>query len=549
MVCLGALVAPRAHAADAESSADELSVHCLFPGKVRRLGAFSSVVTPRRAAQVSAAECQAGGGEYVVRQDPHLAVRQVWLPLAAEGVAEAQLTVGELYEQQGQTALARVWYEKAAAQGVARAQFNLAALMARSGGGSDRVHELLAAASGGLIAGLALGEDTRPRIEVVSPETALRLPAGAADSPPVVVLPDAGPHTVRARYVAPAGLASLTANGQPVQPVEPGWVDVTLPPHEPSQPATQDAVQELALALTDRLGQQAQARVTLSHRAASTAMAAGQPTASAAIVDEGTPWLPPGRRHALVVGNQRYQHWPTLETPRADAQAVAALLRERFGFEVTALHDVTRAQVLQALARLRQSVGPNDQVLLYYAGHGQMDDATARGYWIPVDGDPKDVSGWLSVIDITDQLAAMPARHVLVIADSCYSGTLTRSLMPRVDAALSLAQRRAPLAHLSQQRVRVAMTSGGLEPVVDGGSVEHSLFARSLLDAMRGVQAPVAARELFDVVTARFAHLGQRLQVSQTPEYAPMAFAGHEAGDFVLVPRHADGAVAAHKAD
>ena len=113
MVGLGALVVPHAHAADAESSADELRVHCLFPGKVRRLGAFSSVVTPRRAAQVSAAECQAGGGEYVVRQDPHLAVRQVWLPLAAEGVAEAQLTVGELYEQQGQTALARVWYEKA----------------------------------------------------------------------------------------------------------------------------------------------------------------------------------------------------------------------------------------------------------------------------------------------------------------------------------------------------------------------------------------------------------------------------------------------------
>ena len=116
---------------------------------------------------------------------------------------------------------------------------------------------------------------------------------------------------------------TAVTNGQPVQPVEPGWVDVTLPPYEPSQPATQDATQELALALTDRLGQQAQARVTLSHRAASTAMAAGQPTASAAIVDEGTPWLPPGRRHALVVGNQRYQHWPTLETPRADAQAVA----------------------------------------------------------------------------------------------------------------------------------------------------------------------------------------------------------------------------------
>ncbi|WP_213030201.1 hypothetical protein, partial [Acinetobacter baumannii] len=99
----------------------------------------------------------------------------------------------------------------------------------------------------------------------------------------------------------------------------------------------------------------------------------------------------------------------------------------------------------------------------YYAGHGQMDPVTARGYWIPVDGDDKDIAQWVSVIDVTDQLAAMQARHVMVIAASCYSGTLPRSLLPQVDQALSAAQRQGPLRHLAKQRVRVAMTSGGLE--------------------------------------------------------------------------------------
>ncbi|MBC7954584.1 MAG: caspase family protein, partial [Cytophagales bacterium] len=238
----------------------------------------------------------------------------------------------------------------------------------------------------------------------------------------------------------------------------------------------------------------------------------------------------------LVVANQQYQHWVKLDTPRSDAQAVAAVLKQRFGFEVTLLQDATRQQLLAALSRLRQQVGPQDQVVVYYAGHGQMDSVTARGYWIPVDGDEKDLAQWVSVIDVTDQLSAMTARHVLVIADSCYSGTLTRSLVPAVDQALTLEQRMGPLKQLSKQRARVAMTSGGLEPVVDGGSVEHSLFARSLLDVLARVSSPVAAQELHNAVAARFAHLARRLKIQQQPQYAPIGFAGHEAGDFVFSP-------------
>jgi uncharacterized caspase-like protein len=249
------------------------------------------------------------------------------------------------------------------------------------------------------------------------------------------------------------------------------------------------------------------------------------------------PPLLPGKRLALVIANQQYQHWGKLDTPRADAKSVAAILKDRFGFNVTELHDATRQQLLAALGNLRRQVGPQDQVVVYYAGHGQMDEVTARGYWIPVDGAAKDLAQWVSVIDVTDQLAAMSARHVLVIADSCYSGTLTRSLVPAVDQALTQEQRLAPLKQLSKQRARLAMTSGGLEPVVDGGSVEHSLFARSLLDVLAQVRAPLAAQELHAAVAARFAHLARRLKIRQQPQYGPIGFAGHEAGDFVFAPQ------------
>jgi len=497
-------------------------VHCLFPGQVRRLGAFATSVTPRRAARVAPKDCAAGGGEYIEAQDTSSAATKVWLPLAADGVPEAQATVGELYERQGQYGLAKAWYEKAAAQGLARAQFGLAAMLDKGLGvprNSARVAELLTAAGGGAVAGLAYSNREQPRVAFVTPTAATPLPRPADGR--VVVEAEAGPATVIARVLAPAGLASVKVNGQVQTPDEQGFLSIPV--------TVGEGQTEVLVQAQDRDGVVAQAQLALVQRSAQPAAKASEtPTPVAALLK--------GRRLALVVANQAYQHWPRLDTPVADAQSVSEALRKRFGFDVTVLQNATRQQLLASLNRLRMQAGPEDQVVVYYAGHGQMDQVTARGYWIPVDGDDKDIAQWVSVIDVTDQLAAMQARHVMVIADSCYSGTLTRSLIPQVDQALSAAQRQGPLSHLARQRVRVAMTSGGLEPVVDGGSVDHSLFARSLLDMLDQVNAPVSAQELFQGVQARFAHLARRLSIAQQPQYAPIGFAGHEAGDFVLAP-------------
>lgn len=541
-----ASAADKPASAATEQAGDGL-VHCLLPGQVRRLGAFSTSVTPRRAARLTPAQCQAGGGEYVEPQD-HSAAVKMWLPMAAEGTPEAQTTVGELFEQRGDRALARSWYEKAAAQGDVRGLVSLAgflersALLAAAKGVSsldtfNRVSDLLNKATGGLVAGLSIQRAERLRVDVVSPLGATPVPRAAGS--PLTVESAAGPLDVVLRVAGAHGVKAVRVNGQPQAPDAQGFLNVPV--------TVSEAPTRVLVEAVDDAGAQAQAELKIVQRsaplAAPPAVVASAGAASAAPSPADTAakaaanWLPlPGKRHALVIANQQYRHWLKLDTPHADARAVAALLKQRFGFEVTVLQDVTRQQLLAALGRLRQQVGPQDQVVVYYAGHGQMDNVTARGYWIPVDGDEKDIAQWVSVIDVTDQLSAMSARHVLVIADSCYSGTLTRSLVPTVDQALTLAQRIAPLQQLSRQRARVAMTSGGLEPVVDGGSVDHSLFARSLLDVLGQVKSPVAAQELHTAVSARFAHLARRLRIEQQPQYAPIGFAGHEAGDFVLSP-------------
>ena len=70
---------------------------------------------------------------------------------------------------------------------------------------------------------------------------------------------------------------------------------------------------------------------------------------------------------------------------------LAAVLRDRFGFEVRVIADPTRLDLLLALLAFRQSLASEDFELIYFAGHGEI-DAEQQGYWISFDGlrdDPK----------------------------------------------------------------------------------------------------------------------------------------------------------------
>ena len=232
-----------------------------------------------------------------------------------------------------------------------------------------------------------------------------------------------------------------------------------------------------------------------------------------------------GNYHALVIGNDRYTALQPLKTARADAEAMAVVLRDQYGFEVELLLDATRSQIVSTLASYRKTLGPGDNLLVYYAGHGIRDESEDHGYWLPVDADADNPSQWIANASITRQLKAMPAKHVLVIADSCYSGTLTRGIV---------VADRAPgyLIRLAERRSRTALTSGGVEPVSDAGSGANSVFAFALLQELRANQGLLEAGELFARLWRRVA-----LASDQTPQYAPIVKAGHEDGEFLFVAK------------
>ena len=236
-----------------------------------------------------------------------------------------------------------------------------------------------------------------------------------------------------------------------------------------------------------------------------------------------------GAFHAVVIGNNDYADMTDLKTAVTDARAVGALLAEKYGFTVHVLENATRHSILQTLAELRASLSYQDNLLIYYAGHGFIDSVTERGYWLPVDAEPDNTANWVSNADITDLLKAIAARHILVIADSCYSGMLTRSSVAQLE---TWENERAWLERVVKKRSRTALSSGGLEPVVDGGGGRHSVFAKALLDALRDNDRIIDAQSLFIPLRQRVV-----VNADQTPQYADIRLAGHEGGDFVFVPR------------
>ncbi|MFQ5954534.1 MAG: caspase family protein, partial [Kiloniellales bacterium] len=235
-----------------------------------------------------------------------------------------------------------------------------------------------------------------------------------------------------------------------------------------------------------------------------------------------------GRYHALVIGNNDYQHLPKLTTAVADAEAVAALLEAKYGFQVSKLINATRRDITGAFNSLRQTLTEKDNLLVYYAGHGVLDEEADRGYWLPVEARRDDDSDWFANTRLSGYLKAMSAQHVMVVADSCYSGNLTRTVTSTVRSG---AEWTAWMERMNEKRSRTALTSGGLEPVLDRGGGGHSVFARAFLAALEENPGVLFGEEVFDRVKGVVV-----ANAAQTPEYSDIRYTGHDKGDFLFVP-------------
>lgn len=422
----------------------------------------------------------------------------------AEENAAARESVAQLAERERE-----LLAQRAEAERLGRELADATALAAHR---EEQIERLEAPAREGLLAG--------PELALIEPQI-----VPTRDIVPVVMSP-AGPRQVVGRVTAPAGLVSLTVNDGAVAANELGVFATSI--------AVADDLAPVRIVAIDRQGKRGELRFDLrsvpgTMLQPSSGAAAGARTLAAS-VDFGS-------YHALLIGNDVYRYLPDLASPVNDVTDLARTLGQRYGFEVTVLTNADRYQILSALNALRESLTSRDNLLVYYAGHGELDEVNQRGHWLPVDAERNSTANWIPTTAITDILNIMKARQVLLVADSCYAGALTRSAMGRLGAGMTDAERLHWYRTMASRRSRTVLTSGGLAPVMDAGGGRHSVFAKALIEVLDANVETLDGQRLHREVAARVAYAAANLRFDQVPEYAPIRFAGHEAGEFFLVPR------------
>ena len=94
-----------------------------------------------------------------------------------------------------------------------------------------------------------------------------------------------------------------------------------------------------------------------------------------------------GDYHALVIGNKSYEHLPSLKTAVDDARAVAAILREDYGFKVKLMTNAPRKDIIDVLDEFVETLRERDNLLIYYAaatvGSTKTPDAVTGCRWTP----------------------------------------------------------------------------------------------------------------------------------------------------------------------
>ncbi|HYR28906.1 MAG TPA: protein kinase [Thermoanaerobaculia bacterium] len=227
-----------------------------------------------------------------------------------------------------------------------------------------------------------------------------------------------------------------------------------------------------------------------------------------------------GKFYAVVIGESAYRKFESLPTTINDARAVAKVLEEDYGFEVTRLENAESRQILAALQATAKQMTKDDNLVVFYAGHGAIKNG--KGYWQPVDAD-FDMSNWISPAILRDVLLDHPARRTLIIADSCFAGALAQG-------TLSQAEDR------DQKRARLVVSSGGNAPIIDSADGQHSMFTRALLDVLANPDEKIIdVQSLFPRIRERVTDAARRAGREQNPELAVMAEVGDEGGSFYFI--------------
>lgn len=194
--------------------------------------------------------------------------------------------------------------------------------------------------------------------------------------------------------------------------------------------------------------------------------------------------------YVLLFATDKYDNWDDLVNPIHDARTIAKELKEKYGFEVDLVENPTVEQVWEKLRKYNElKFAPQDQLLIFFAGHGHFDESFGEGYVVAKNSLANDVSRttYLSHNRLRGVINNISCNHILLTMDVCFGGTLDPVIAKSRGAGAkeNEASVNQMLARKWSHRTRKYLTSGGKEYVSDGIADKHSPFAGKLIETLR----------------------------------------------------------------
>ena len=234
-----------------------------------------------------------------------------------------------------------------------------------------------------------------------------------------------------------------------------------------------------------------------------------------------------GKNYAMFIASQNYDDSsiPSLENPIPDAIKLKLILKNNYNFteeNIFTLFNPQRSDFKKKFLELREALQPEDNLVIFYAGHGIWVDKEKKGYWLLTDALRNNVNTWVPNKEVLDMIAELPSRHTLLITDACFSGSVfkTRSLGKDAPAAMK---------EMDSKITRVAITSGNDTEVPD-----VSVFMKYLVKAL--------SENKEKYLTAQKMFITQIIEAVMTesktePRYGTLELAGHVGGDFIFTKK------------
>lgn len=233
-----------------------------------------------------------------------------------------------------------------------------------------------------------------------------------------------------------------------------------------------------------------------------------------------------GNYYAVLFGINDYDDpsFEDLDHPIGDAEELYKVLINNYAFNkerVKLVPNPTREMIMNELDELTEKITEDDNLLIFYAGHGVFDDESEVGYWLPKDSHKEKKSAWVHNSVLRDYIKEIKSKHTLLIADACFSGSIFKSRSVSLEALPAISK-------LHELPSRKAMTSGTLTAVPD-----KSIFMKFLIKRLEDNTEPfLTAEQLFTSMKLAIMNNGDAI-----PLYGTVQRAGDEGGDFIFIKR------------